>query len=291
MKIKRPDLGTRQDRHARFRFTVVGPLLSSPPESGGLRAALMALAQKPWIHPTRGEPTTFAFSTIERWLYDARSQDNPIVALRTKRRDDAGCSRQLSVEAKQIVKLHYSQHPSWSYQLHADNLAKVIENSSDLGEIPSYSTVLRYMKAQHFSPQSRVRKRDTAGALKAAERLESHELRSYESTHVLALLHLDYHHGSRPILGCDGKWHKPMLLAIMDDRSRLICHIQWYLDETAESLVHGFMQALQKRGLPRALLTDYVPRHIISVMFPSVLCAFKIYMAFSSWEENDNLAT
>ena len=42
----------------------------------------------------------------------------------------------------------------------------------------------------------------------------------------------------------------------MDDRSRLICHLQWYLDETAQSLVHSLSQAFMKRGLPRALMTD-----------------------------------
>jgi hypothetical protein len=47
-----------------------------------------------------------------------------------------------------------------------------------------------------------------------------------------------------------------MALAILDDRSRLACHVQWYLDETTESLVHGFTQALQRRGLPRALMSD-----------------------------------
>lgn len=47
-----------------------------------------------------------------------------------------------------------------------------------------------------------------------------------------------------------------MLLGVLDDRSRLVCHLQWYLDETAESLVHGLCQAFMKRGLPRALMTD-----------------------------------
>ena len=51
-------------------------------------------------------------------------------------------------------------------------------------------------------------------------------------------------------------WVKPMLLGVIDDRSRLVCHLQWYLDETAESLVHGLSQAFMKRGLPRALMTD-----------------------------------
>ena len=48
----------------------------------------------------------------------------------------------------------------------------------------------------------------------------------------------------------------PIALGILDDHSRLCCHVQWYLSETAEDLVHGLSQAIQKRGLPRALLTD-----------------------------------
>jgi hypothetical protein len=74
--------------------------------------------------------------------------------------------------------------------------------------------------------------------------------------YVNSLWHLDFHHGSRKILNKNGEWQKPLLLAILDDHSRLICHAQWYLDETAESLTHGFMQALQKRALPRALMSD-----------------------------------
>jgi hypothetical protein len=58
------------------------------------------------------------------------------------------------------------------------------------------------------------------------------------------------------VLTSDGQWHTTQLLGILDDRSRLCCHAQWYLDETAEALVHGLSQAFQKRALPRALLTD-----------------------------------
>ena len=71
-----------------------------------------------------------------------------------------------------------------------------------------------------------------------------------------ALWHLDFHHGARRVLTRAGAWAKPMLLGVIDDRSRLVCHLQWYLDETAESLVHGLSQAFMKRGLPRALMTD-----------------------------------
>ena len=71
-----------------------------------------------------------------------------------------------------------------------------------------------------------------------------------------SLWHLDFHHGSRKVLTSGGQWQRPIALAILDDHSRLCCHLQWYLGETAEDLVHGLSQAIQKRGLPRALLTD-----------------------------------
>jgi transposase InsO family protein len=216
----------------------------------------MELSKKQWKHPITGKPVSFTFSTIERWFYQTRKENDPICALRTKRREDAGKSRLLSTPLKYSIHQQYRQHPAWSYQLHLDNLAVLVKQSETLGVLPSYSTVLRYMKSHDLRKQRRIRKKNTVGAILAAERLETREVRGYEMDHIHALWHLDFHHSSRPILGRDGKWHKPLLLAILDDRSRLICHAQWYLDETAETLVHGFMQALQKRGLPRALMTD-----------------------------------
>jgi len=35
-----------------------------------------------------------------------------------------------------------------------------------------------------------------------------------------------------------------------------LCHLQWYLAETAENLCHGVIQAIMRRGLPRELMTD-----------------------------------
>ena len=48
----------------------------------------------------------------------------------------------------------------------------------------------------------------------------------------------------------------PQLFGALDDRSRVACHLQWYLDENAENLSHGLSQAFQKRGLCRSLMTD-----------------------------------
>lgn len=256
MGHKTNGIGVCQDRWANFRFSVIGSLLSSPPNGGELQEALVALAKKQWRHPITGENVYFGVSTIERWYYRCRKAHNPVAALRPKRRADAGQSRYLNGALKKIIQQQYREHPSWSYQLHFDNIQVIVKQSPELEPLPSYSTIRRYMKFYGLTKQRRVKKRNTQGAIAAAERLETREVRSFEMDHIHALWHLDFHEGSMAIVGRDGQWRKPKLLAIMDDRSRLICHAQWYLDETAETLVHGFMQALQKRGLPRALMSD-----------------------------------
>ena len=242
-----------RDRWARLRFSIVGPLLAAPPAAGELRAALTALSAKTWRHPTTGMPITFGVSTIERWLYAARrAAIDPVAALKTQVRLDAGRSRGLSPAHIEAISIQYRDHPGWSAQLHYDNLCAALGADAP----PSYSTLRRYLKAQGLFKQTRVRTRSTPGMLAAAERLQAREVRSFELDHVNALWHLDFHHGSRKVLTRAGHWMTPMALAVLDDRSRLAAHVQWYRDETAESLVHGLSQALQRRGLPRALMTD-----------------------------------
>jgi len=243
------------DGWARLRFAIIGPLLADPPPSGALGARLKALAAKEWRHPRTGLPLRFGFATLERWYYLARDAQDPVAALRRRRRHDAGRQRGLSARLIEVVHTQYREHPGWTVQLHYDNLAALCEEDARLGPLPSYHTVRRFMKGAGLH-RRRVKSRRTPGAERAARRLEACEVRSYEAEHVQALWHLDFHHGSRPVLTRAGTWTKPLLLAVIDDHSRLIGHLQWYLDETVETLVHGLTQALQKRGLPRALMSD-----------------------------------
>lgn len=251
-----PEQDRRRGDWARFRFSVVGPLLAAPPKRGQLRGELLRLSQKTWRHPLTGEPVVFGLSTIERWLYAARhEQRDPVGALGQRVRKDAGRQRSLSDRLRVALRGQYKAHPSWSYQLHADNLKVLVDRDETLGPMPSYSTVRRYMKAQGLIKRRRRRGPNSPGAQRAADRLEHLEVRSYEAEYVCGLWHLDYHHGSHKVLTHTG-WQTPLLLGVLDDRSRLTCHLQWYFDETAETLIHGLSQAIQKRGLPRALLTD-----------------------------------
>jgi len=243
-------------RWAELRFSVVGGLLSCPPERGKLQEALKSLAQKTWIHPRTEEPVRFGFSTIEEWYYRAKQSDRPIDALTTQVRTDSGQNKAMNAALTAALKRQYELHPGWSYDLHHKNLFVIAEQTPETyGKMPSYSTLRRRMKSLGWTRKKRPRN-PTPGQVIAIERLESKEVRSYEVSHVGALGHLDFHVGSRSVVDANGQWHRPECFATLDDHSRMCFHIQWYLVENTENLVHGMEQAIFKRGLYRALMSD-----------------------------------
>ncbi len=252
-----PLLPRPHEQWAHFRFSVIGPLLAAPPPRGQLQFQLQALAEREWSHPIQHQPVKFGASTIEGWYYRARhAQHDPVGALARRIRSDQGQHPALSSALREVLRTQYGQHPTWSYQLQVDNLAVEVERQPALGPMPSYSVVLRYMKAQGLLKLRRRGPAHSPGAQQAQIRFQQREVRSYESEYVNALWHLDFHHGSLRVLLPDGAWAYPLLLAQLDDCSRLCGHAQWYWAEGAEELGHGLGQAFQKRQLPRALMTD-----------------------------------
>jgi len=122
--------------------------------------------------------------------------------------------------------------------------------------VPSYTTVRRFLAASGLTRRRATTARQTEGALAAAARLEAREVRGFEAEYVNGLWHWDCHHGSRKVLTPRGEWRTPILFGVLDDHSRLACHLQWYLAESAANIAHGLSQAMQKRGLPRAAISD-----------------------------------
>jgi putative transposase len=240
-------------RWAQLRLMVIGPLLAAPPEPGELKTRLRELAEKTWLHPTTGKPKTFGLSTIERWLYAARSNDtDPVSALERKTHALAGQQPSMHEAIRAAIRTQHRDHPRWSYQLHYDNLRVLAEKQPALGQLPSYATVRRWMKKSGLMRVKRKKSRKEEHLTEFLPR----EQRSFEVKHAHALWHLDFHQGSRKVVLSDGRWHRVQLLGVLDDCTRLCCHLQWYLTEDTQGLVHGLSQALLKRGLPRMLMTD-----------------------------------
>jgi transposase InsO family protein len=252
--MKNDDGTPTRVRWARLRFQIIGPLLASPPESGELAAALDEVAMRAYLHPMTGERVRFGRSTIERWLYAARNTPtDPVRALERKVHARAGTHPSIGAKLAEALRVQHRAHPRWSYQLHHDNLCAQARIEPGLGAVPSRITIARYMKGQGM-----VRSWSKKQRAEIAHGLVPRETRSYEVSHVGALWHLDGHKGRRRVLTPDGAWAEARLYGVLDDYSRVGCHAQWYCEEgeSAESVAHSLQQGFQKRGLPRALLSD-----------------------------------
>ena len=162
----------------------------------------------------------------------------------------------MTTSLRQALLAQYDAHKSWSAQLHHANLVALAETRAELRPAPSYATVRRFLAAHGLTKWRPMTTRQTEGALAAAARLEAREVRSYESAYSGGLWHWDCHNGSRKVLTPRGEWRTPVLFGVLDDHSRLVCHLQWYLSENAEKVAHGLSQAMLKRGLARAAMSD-----------------------------------
>lgn len=243
------DGGSPRGRWATFRFSVVGSLLACPPPHGELQSAIAQLAKRTWRHPVTGQNICLSIKTIERWFYLARRRPNdPVGALTRKAHALAGSHPSVGMLLMRVIRAQYKSHPRWTYQLHYDNLVALARLDHEaMGKLPSYATFCRAMKSNGLRRQKKRGKE---------QREKVYEVRSYEVSHVHALWHIDFHEGSLSVLTKAGTWEKRYLFCCIDDRSRLVCHLQWYTIESTETAVHGLQQAILKRGLPKQLMSD-----------------------------------
>ena len=224
-----------------FRYVILEPLLTRPPAPGELAARLREMSSKSYIQQWDHRSINVSVRTLERWYAECKKAALPTQALQPKLRSDRKQTRVVLETHKKWLAEFNRKYPSWSVQLLYDNM-----DAANLATfIPSYSTILRYFKAQNFFTKS----------LRSKHR-NVKEIRSYEVEYVGQLWHMDFHMGSRMVLTESGEFKQPICMAIIDDKSRLVCHAQWFLNETAEVLVHGLCQAIAKRGMPATFYTD-----------------------------------
>jgi hypothetical protein len=133
---------------AQLRFSIIGPLLA---------------ASRHYRHPTEDKWITFGVSTLERWYYKAVNAEDPIKALDRKLRSDAGQTKVMSPQLLAALQSQYHHYPDWSYKLHCDNLAALVEQQPQLGDAASYATVLRRMQAQGWYKKKSARRNQSPG--------------------------------------------------------------------------------------------------------------------------------
>ena len=201
--------------------------------------------------------STFAAATIARWYYTARRQhDDPVGALRRAVRKDCG-KISLAAALAERLQLPVPRSPGLELPTALRQPRRFGEGRSFTGAAPllfhgqalhagSRPGAQAAASSQPDAPAKPAPKQDARPERSAATKPRTSERSG------ISISTTDRSRCSLPTAsGCT-----PIALGILDDHSRLCCHVQWYLSETAEDLVHGLSQAIQKRGLPRALLTD-----------------------------------
>ena len=234
---------------AQFRLFAVSWLFTRILSRGELGAAFETLAKRTWIHPTTGVEKKFGASTFERWYYASKDADDPIQALTRKVPKHTGTHPSMPDALLKALLEQYKNHSTWSYWLHFQNLEALAREKPELGKVPSYSTICRVMQTHGLVKKKKKRS-------KASKEFQPRERRSYECSHVMALLHSDGHECSRNVLMPDNSFQRPVAICLMDDLSRFICHLQWYEAEAAKTIVHCWQQGFMKCGLSRGILTD-----------------------------------
>jgi putative transposase len=217
----------QRDRWARLRFAIIGPLLAAPPAAGELHEALTCWPPRPGVIRSPGSTCASASRRSSAGCTPQKSRRSG-AALRNQVRRDIGRFPSLSAEA--VAGADHAIPRITRAGPRSCTTTTCASRSRRGPKCPSYPSVRRYLKAQGLL-RRRPPKRSTDGAIAARDRLEQREVRSYEVEHVLQLLHLDFHHGSRKVLTRSGAYVKPLLVGFIDDRSRFLCHAQWYTNE------------------------------------------------------------
>jgi hypothetical protein len=102
----------------------------------------------------------------------------------------------LSAAVQLLLHQQYTEHASWSVQLHYLNVKALAEMRPELSPVPCYATVRRFFKAQGLRKVRRVSRRRTEGTERAEQHRLKFEVRSYEVEYVNQLWHWDGHKAS-----------------------------------------------------------------------------------------------
>lgn len=221
------------DAIALFRHQVISPVLMQP-RSCQMKYFREAASHE-WDVPGRGA-ARFSATTMKGWL--RRYKKNGFQALQPKKRSDAGGFRRLSEPVRTSIRDLRREHLTMSV---ARFYEKALQADA-LGHPPACQATLRrfLLLEKLFAPKE-----------------EAVARKRFEMSRFGELWTGDFMHG--PLVSADpGKERrrKAILMAIIDDHSRVIPCGEWGVQENTLLLESVFRQAILTHGLPDRLYVD-----------------------------------
>jgi len=226
---------------ALFRYGLIAPILNSQVSSQ--KEYLAEVTSKVHQVPRYG-PREFTPKTLSCWLLAYRREG--FDGLKPKARSDRGKPRKMTMEQEAHLLSLRKEERNIPASVFYDQL---VDSGQILPREVSYATVYRLLKKHGLIGKD---------AVKTPERKRF----AYDT--INTLWQGDMSVG--PYLLVDGKKRETFLFAFIDDCSRVVPFAQFFFSEKFDSLKTVFKEALIRRGIPKIVYCDYVPRNIIAVM-------------------------
>lgn len=235
---------TPRERLALLRFEVICHIKTLCQEGAPLAESLRQASSRPWPEP---DGVYYSYRTLETWWYGYAREGYPALAGKPVRAD-AGRSRRVEDKIGLWIIDGIRQNP-------LTPLRVLLRHWRAAGhELPSESSIYRYLKTQGYDRRSR-----------RAGRLESGPQKAFEAPAPNDLWMVDFACGPT-LRSPEGKVITTWLCVLVDDHSRLIAYGAYYAAGDTASFLDALKQAVLRRGLPLRLYTDqgrpFVNHHV-----------------------------
>ena len=180
----------------------------------------------------------FTWRTISTWYY--RYKISGITSVEKKERKDKGLLRKTTPEEMM------------------EAINKALPYFKD-GVVPSKAAIYRLCIKEGFLRREQVAPNTFSRSVNKYDLLDKSEVKStirlaFAMPYANDLWQCDTMVG--PYVEINGKKVQTVLIAFIDDASRVICHGEFFASENTDSLMKTLQMALYKRGTPKAIYAD-----------------------------------
>ena len=215
-----------------FKFSLIAPVVNDTYNAYSKEQFYREVASKTHKHPS-GKEVKYSSGTIKRWHMQYKK--NEFDGLLPMKRSDAGIPRSFSEKVMNEIYEIKTKFPHITTKMVR---RKLIEDGFIKASEVSLSSMYRYIKANNLK----------------RNQLEPIERRAYEMANVNDCWLADTSHLLR--LKINGKSKKTYLIAIIDDKSRLLVHSEIFFNDNAVNFQIVLKKAIKKYGIPKKLLVD-----------------------------------
>jgi transposase InsO family protein len=228
---------TKTEQVALFRYGVIADMVHLPPGTRGLYRMLEEKAAKSWPIPFSMR-SRVAEETIRGWLRNWRA--GGFEALKPKVRKDAGDSRALPQDVKDLLVLVKEESPELSVQL-------CIKEALARGKVP---------EGLQLAPTTVHRVLSRAGLMKKpGEAPGEADRHRFAFQRAGELWMSDVMHG--PAVTVTGRQRrKTYLIGFLDDATRVVPYAAFALKENVAAFLPVLKGAVMRRGVPKRLFVD-----------------------------------